>query len=388
MNVAINAILENKMADDKTPVVVPVKGNSNTITSIISILTLITGILGGLALKPDKEVPVPVPVPAVDPIPSVDPKPKPDPKVDPVVDPTPSPKPAPKPDPVPDPAPQPSPAPNPNPAPSPQPNPSPQPTPPGPITPPATELPVAAVSISDSHGLPIGSIVAPGTQLIVSSDKSIHGKDPLSMIWIVTPELQTFMTPDKSTMVITTPNVSSETVITITQIVALGDRCAYKIVEIRCGHGALPPPDPKPDPKPNPDPNPPTPEPVATNLFLSVVEDTQHRTEPYIPILNAVGAWNSFRETGDDWRFFDIHTGEKRGRKAVADAIKASLPPPYSDPSNATAFAADVERLRTSGKLPLLVVQDLSSQSPVATLPLPKNVIDLKAARDKYKAAK
>ena len=362
------------MADEKTTP----KGNSNTITSIISILTLITGILGGLALKPDKEVPVPVPVPAV--VPDVDPKPKP---VDTVVDPTPSPKPAPKPDPVPDPAPQPSPAPKPDPAPSPQPNPSPQPTPPGPITPPATELPVAAVSISDSHGLPIGSIVAPGTQLIVSSDKSIHGKDPLSMIWIVTPELQTFMTPDKSTMVITTPNVSSETVITITQIVALGDRCAYKIVEIRCGHGALPPPDPTPNPKPTPQPDP---VPTAKQLFFSVVQDSSKLPSvETAAVLNAVTVWNSMREDGSDWRFFDIGTGEVRGKKAVADAIKTSLPPPTNS-MGASVDPNDVAKLKSSGKLPLMVIQSLDQSQLIDVIPLPKSVADLRGVGPKYKA--
>jgi len=214
---------------------------------------------------------------------------------------------------------------------------------------------------------------------VLTSDKAVRGNGPLSLVWIVEPSsVQQFQTSDGATLVITTG--TSDSTLSIMQIVGLGDKVAWQRVLIKCGKGSGPPPGPNPPP----DPPPPDPVPVARNLFLAVVEDTLNRTEPTIKVMNAVGIWNSFRETGDDWRPFDVTTKETKGKKAVLDAIKASLPPP----DNTALNDATIAKLKSSGKLPLLLVYDLDADKLLSVEKLPATVKDLTDTRNKYKETK
>lgn len=183
--------------------------------------------------------------------------------------------------------------------------------------PPIDSVPVASIVVSDSAGHAITDEVAYGQMIVVTSEKAVCGVGKNALIWSVKPQLQTYQTPDARNLILTMP--MSDATVEIMQIVAKGDVPAYQVVKIKCGKGSQPPP---PDPTPGPTP------PTASKLFLSVVEDAPNRTPETAIVLNAMSMWNQFRVDGHDWRFFDLRSSETKGKKAIADALKANIPPP------------------------------------------------------------
>jgi hypothetical protein len=80
------------------------------------------------------------------------------------------------------------------------------------------------------------------------------------------------------------------------------------------GIGPQPPPGPGPEPQPEPEPTP-----QATNVSLAIVEDTMNRTPEMAITMNGIVGWTAFVDSGNDWRAYDLTTGEARGKKAITD---------------------------------------------------------------------
>lgn len=229
------------------------------------------------------------------------------------------------------------------------------------------DIPVASIVVMDAHGTPIVDEVGYSQQITISSSKAVHGKGPLSLAYLIEPAMQQFVIPvgtiDPSgvdiggTVILTTP--ANDATIVIMQMVALGDKLAWQKIKIKCGTGSLPPPTPGPGPIP---PNPPVP--TASHLFLAVVNDTANTPADALPVLNAITVWNGFRESGHDWRFYDPKTNETKGKKAVADALKANIPPPA------------------------LVTYNLDTGALISVTSIPKTIPDLKASVTKNTGAK
>jgi len=76
------------------------------------------------------------------------------------------------------------------------------------------------------------------------------------------------------------------------------------------GIGPQPPPGPEPQPEPSP---------TAKHVSLAIVEDTMNRTPEMAIAMNGLVGWTAFVDAGNDWRAYDLTTGEARGRKAITD---------------------------------------------------------------------
>lgn len=79
--------------------------------------------------------------------------------------------------------------------------------------------------------------------------------------------------------------------------------------------GARPPPPIPPDD----DEIEPPPIPVTKHVSLAIVEDTMNRSPDTAMLMNALVAWTEFVDSGNDWRAYDLTTGEGRGKKAITD---------------------------------------------------------------------
>ena len=121
------------------------------------------------------------------------------------------------------------------------------------------DRPVACITITDTSGQKIDSVCGPGQQLVLSSDHSIHGCHPDSIIWSVKPDVQKTLSRDGTSLILTTPKDYVE--LTIQQSVALADKVATATVELKSGTPNVnPTPNPQPGPGPTPLPGPtPTP---------------------------------------------------------------------------------------------------------------------------------
>lgn len=77
--------------------------------------------------------------------------------------------------------------------------------------------------------------------------------------------------------------------------------------------GARPPP---PGPGPEPEPGP---QPVVKNVSIAIIEDTMNRSPDTAILMNQLVAWAEFVDSGNDWRAYDLTTGELRGKRAITD---------------------------------------------------------------------
>lgn len=105
---------------------------------------------------------------------------------------------------------------------------------------------------------------------------------------------------------------------------------------VRCGHGPQPPPKPD-DGKATPL--------KPRKLFIAVVEDVRNRSPETATTLSDLEAWNSFRDKGHEWRFYDASTQETRGLRAVAAAKTSTFDPPQiviHDSAGAFVFAGQL----------------------------------------------
>ena len=216
------------------------------------------------------------------------------------------------------------------------------------LPPPTIDAPLASIDISDARGLPIVDEAQLGKLLIVSAGKAIHGGKAGSLLWVIEPSVQTWTSPDGSTVLITTPLTPST--IKIMQLVAKGDRVAWQRLEVKCGKGAQPPP-PGPTP-PNPDPAPVKP----TKLTLVVIEDVLQRSPTTAKVINATETWAAFRADGHQTLFFDRST-QGPGKRFVVEAGNKPLP--------------------------VLLIRDAERDKLIEAVPLPKSVGDLNEAVEK-----
>lgn len=107
---------------------------------------------------------------------------------------------------------------------------------------------------------------------------------------------------------------------------------------VQCGNGPRPPPidDSKVTPtKPR-------------KLFIAVVEDVRNRSPETATTLSDLEAWNSFRDKGHEWRFYDQSTQETRGLRAVAAAKTQAFDPPQiviHDSAGAFVFSGQLPNM-------------------------------------------
>ena len=289
-----------------TPVVPPNPGASvDWQKLLILVLTAALSLLSGLHINTPTPGPNPQPAPIVNPTPG----------------PTPGPTPSPSPSPAPKPEPQPSPQPTPTPTPAPKPGPTPTPSPnPSPVPVPNTD-PVACINVTDSAGNPITGDVLPGCQLVVSSEHSVHGPDATSLIWVVEPAVQKFVSPDGGTLVITTP--IDPITIKIQQITALNHKIALASVTVKSGKAPQPPPGPGPTPIPD---NGPTPIPATVKaVSIAVVEGAVGRTPADAAVMNNYDVWMKYKSAGNEWKFYDFKTKEANGLNAITSIQKEGV---------------------------------------------------------------
>lgn len=108
---------------------------------------------------------------------------------------------------------------------------------------------------------------------------------------------------------------------------------------VQCGHGPQPPPKPD-DGKVSPL--------KPRKLFIAVVEDVRNRSPETATTLSDLEAWNSFRDKGHEWRFYDQSTQETRGLRAVAAAKTSTFDPPQiviHDVSGAFVFSGQLPNM-------------------------------------------
>lgn len=81
---------------------------------------------------------------------------------------------------------------------------------------------------------------------------------------------------------------------------------------------------PRPPPPPVPDDHSSKPR----KLFIAVVEDVRNRSPETATTLSDLESWNTFRDKGHEWRFYDQSTQESRGIRAVQSAKTQTFDPP------------------------------------------------------------
>jgi hypothetical protein len=99
-------------------------------------------------------------------------------------------------------------------------------------------------------------------------------------------------------------------------VIPQGVTCAEDIIRqvlTVSGQGPKPPPDDDPIP-PDGDPIP-----AVKNVSLAIVEDTMNRSPDTAILMNQLVAWTEFVDAGNDWRAYDLKTGESRGKQAITD---------------------------------------------------------------------
>jgi hypothetical protein len=76
-----------------------------------------------------------------------------------------------------------------------------------------------------------------------------------------------------------------------------------------------------PKPPPDEDTIPPDDDPIPAveNVSVAIVEDTMNRSPDTAILMNGLVAWTEFVDSGNDWRAYDLKTGEARGKQAITD---------------------------------------------------------------------
>ena len=92
--------------------------------------------------------------------------------------------------------------------------------------------------------------------------------------------------------------------------VALESAIVRQCLTVEDGTKPIPPPGPGPGPEPAP---------KAKTVSLAIVEDTMNRSPDMAITMNGLVAWTAFVDAGNDWRSYDLTTGEARGKKAITD---------------------------------------------------------------------
>lgn len=207
------------------------------------------------------------------------------------------------------------------------------PVPPAPPTFVESEVPVASIEVTDSRGKPVTDQVDVGQMILLKSEKATHAKVPGSLVWVLEPAIQTYVSPDGATVIVNTGLTPGS--LAITQIVgSTSGRVAYQKMLIKIGAAPQPPPvdpvDPKPEP-PKPDPKPePTPQPGK--LRILIVEETADRSK--LPTLQQdilfsptvrtyiKTACSKSAEGNPDFRVYDKDTDTSKEAAWVQTAMK------------------------------------------------------------------
>ncbi len=151
----------------------------------------------------------------------------------------------------------------------------------------------------------------------------MHGPELTSLVWVIEPAVQKFVSPDGGTLVITTP--LDPITIKIQQITALNHKIALASVTVKSGKAPQPPPGPGPTPIPD---NGPTPTPIPATVkavSIAVVDASVGITTADAAVKNNYDVWMKYKAAGNDWKFYDFATKEAQGLKALAAIHKEGI---------------------------------------------------------------
>ena len=157
--------------------------------------------------------------------------------------------------------------------------------------------------------------------MVISSEHSVHGPEATSLVWVIEPAVQKFVSPDGGTLVITTP--LDPITIKIQQITALNHKIAIASITVKSGKAPQPPPGPGPTPIPDPTP---TPIPATVKaVSIAVVEGAVGRTPADAAVMNNYDVWMKYKSAGNEWKFYDCKTKEAGGLKALSAIQKDGI---------------------------------------------------------------
>jgi hypothetical protein len=248
--------------------------------------------------------------------------------------------------------------------------------------PPVVGDPVASIAVLDSDNTPIAPVADPddpdvmivkvdqGQQITLSPSKSVYGKDPMSLDWVIKPKIQSTKLP------VGLPGVGGEVIATaplkdisvsVRLSVALGDKVKTCEIRIIVGQGPRPPPKPVVVVGPN------VVDPLDTNikpitskeLKVLIIEDVDKRKDLPLVQLNML-------------------TGEVTRAWLKATCVKdATGTPSFRIVDQKTTLTPEWAAIATEKpkSLPWLFIQNGAAK---ASVPLPTNFDDLKKIFDKF----
>jgi hypothetical protein len=176
-----------------------------------------------------------------------------------------------------------------------------------------TQVPdsVAKAVITDPNGQPLPETMPLGEMVVFSFKRSVYGGKPESLkVKIEPPEraARAYFSDDMLTAYVPTGVKPVEIICTL--VVAKGDIPDWVTIRVKCGEGAIPPPDPKPDP--------PKPTPVAKSLRLFVVEDQFNRRAETAITLNDRKFWDGLQKSGHAFMVIAANDQTELGKSMVA----------------------------------------------------------------------
>lgn len=239
------------------------------------------------------------------------------------------------------------------------------------------QVPTATIVTSDAKGkaLPVDPtnsaktavIAEPNKMFTVMSTGTSHANKATSLRWTVLKDAANVTNKPADEQIDTTAlpdnegngttagyavRMDANTTLTLVLAATQGDVVSTASLIVKCGQGAQPPPAVVVNPTVVPTVQPITPTinttPVDRKLYLAVVEIANARTQATASVLSAIDIWNSYRDAGNDWRFYDVSSTENKGKTAKKDAGPVPLP--------------------------AIVIYDLSSMALLYAGPLPKTI--------------
>lgn len=173
----------------------------------------------------------------------------------------------------------------------------------------------AKAVITDQFGNPVPLVRESAVGLMVfSAKKSVHGATPDSVKWTIRPieyDSRKWV-PSDNNLEVGIALEGQPVTLTVFLSVSNGTSVDHLVLDVKCGKGGQPPPDP-----PKPDPPKPDPAPVAKYVRLVVVEDQFNRTPETAAILNARAFWDGLKSQGHQFAVFAENDPTSLGRIQV-----------------------------------------------------------------------
>lgn len=180
-----------------------------------------------------------------------------------------------------------------------------------------TKSPIASIYYNDKE-IEYETKVELGDLMLLTADKAVYGSKPNSIKWKVHPStIKFYLSKDRKDLVISTG--IEEQIITITQMVGLGDEPESKTIKLIVGD-FTPNPDPNPNPNPNPSPDP-EPKPTPNAEKLKEIYNTAFKSAVNDPA-TVTKVKSAINKTIDEYKNGIITNDIKKG---LTDNIKNSL---------------------------------------------------------------